>query len=99
MLQQVATLVIGVAVDAAVSVNMLNHILGSIAEEPLFIPVSVDNPVGVTEDVVIVLGLMSERVCHIGETNILGPLQTHFVAAIICPLMYGFCVRPFAEPF
>ena len=52
--EQVADLVVGVAVVAAIGVDMADDILGIVAEEPLGAFVRVDDAVGIAKDVAVV---------------------------------------------
>ncbi|MNO43297.1 hypothetical protein D3C76_335150 [compost metagenome] len=98
MLEQVAPVIVGIAVDTAVGVDMADNILGIVPVEPLFVAVRVDDPVGVAEDVVVVPGFLAQRVGHVGQADVLVPLQAGVVGALVGPLAYSLGVDAFALP-
>ncbi|MNF31215.1 hypothetical protein D3C84_119710 [compost metagenome] len=98
VLEQVAPVIVGIAVDTAVGVDMADNILGIVPVEPLFVAVRVDDPVGVAEDVVVVPGFLAQRVGHVGQADVLVPLQAGVVGALVGPLAYSLGVDAFALP-
>jgi hypothetical protein len=99
VLQQVTALIVGIVVDAAVAVYMLDHVHGIVAEEPFLVAVGVDDAIGVALNVVVVLGFVAQGVHDVGKADVLVPLQAHLIAAIVCPFVDGFGIRSFAQPF
>ncbi|CAJ0809845.1 hypothetical protein LMG19083_05039 [Ralstonia psammae] len=98
VLDEVAAFVVGEAVDAAIGVDMLDDVLGVVTEKPFRAAIGVFDAVGVAEDVVVVTGLVAERVSDVGEADVLVPFQAGVEAAVVGPFADGFGMWAFAVP-
>ena len=97
--EQVAGLVVGVTVVAAIGTDVVDDVLGIVAEEPLGAFVRMDDAVGVPEPIVVMPCFLPVGISDVGEADVRVPLQPHLEAAVVGPLVHGTSVGAFALPF
>ncbi|KVV13076.1 hypothetical protein AP059_00029 [Pseudomonas sp. TAA207] len=96
--KQVATVIEGILICAAVCMNMAHDVLGTVPEEPVRAPIGMANAIGVAKDVVVVPSLVAVGIGDVGQADVFIPLQAGVEAAVVGPFAHGLGVGPGALP-
>ncbi|VVN48786.1 hypothetical protein PS684_05844 [Pseudomonas fluorescens] len=90
VLEQVAAFIVAITICAAVGIYLAHDVFRVVAEEPFRAFICVADAVGVAKDVVVVPGLVAERIGDVSQTDVFVPLQARVEAAVVGPFADGF---------